>query len=564
MQKVCSNPWCHQPFDIADEDLVHYDQCSPIFGGIKFLIPPPSQCPDCRQQRRLAWRNERNLYSRDCALCGKHMISVHAPSAPYPVYCVNCWWSDRWDRLSFGRVYNPARPFLDQWVELRSVVPQLAIQNDNGIESENSEYCYDISRCKDCYRLIGSWYDRECHYGLNINESRNVVDCNTVSINSELVYESLDSQRCYHCTYLQNCENCHDCFFGFDLKGCSNCFCCYGLRQKTFCIFNEQHTEEDYRAKMESFHLGSFLSVQEAERQFDAWVLKFPRLYANIQHSEDCEGNNLFHCKSVLGYSVFNAEYCKYVDRSDKPVHSYDLINNGGAQWCTDCVTPDDSYQTHFSTWCWKSKNILLSDNCHSSEHLLGCISLHRAKYCILNKQYSKAEYEALAGTIIDALKEEGEWGEHLPVRLSPFGYNESAASEYYPLTKDDVVARGWHWSDQLPYTTGKETIAMETIADDIADVPDSIVQEVLACTACGKNYKLIPAELDFYRKMPCPIPRRCPDCRHLVRFAKKTPTRLWDRSCDKCGKEFRTTYQPSRPEQIFCLECYRKERFES
>jgi hypothetical protein len=264
----------------------------------------------------------------------------------------------------------------------------------------------------------------------------------------------------------------------------------------------------------------------------------------------------------VLGFSVFNAEFCKFVDRSDKPVHCYDLINTGGPQWCCDSVTPDDSYQTHFSAWCWKSKNILLSDNCHSSENLLGCISMHRAKYCILNKQYSRKEYESLAGTILDALKSEGAWGEHLPITLSPFGYNESAASEYYPLTKEEVTARGWRWADQLPYTTGKETIAMQSIADDSADGPDSIVQGVLACTVCGKNYKIIPAELAFYRKMPCPIPRSCPDCRHLKRFRRKTPTRLWARQCDKCGKDFQTTYSPERPEKIYCLDCYRKEGF--
>jgi len=560
MQQTCRNLWCKQPFEVTEDDLAFYDQISPIFEEKKYAIPPPTLCPDCRQQRRLAWRNERNLYNRDCDLCKKHIISVYPALSPFPVYCLNCWWGDQWSAESFGKPYDPTKRFLDQWEELHRTVPKLAIQNDNGIESENSEYSYDISRCKNCYRLIGSWYDQDCHYSLNVNQSKDVVDCNTVSIRSELVYESLDSQHLYHSAYLQNCENCTDCLFGYDLKGCADCFACFDLRQKRFCIFNEQHTEESYRKKMQSFNPGSQRAVQDIRKKFDTWILRFPRLFANLQNCEDCEGNNLFNCKAVLGYSVFSSEYSKFIDRSDRPIHCYDIINTGGPQWCCDCVTPDDSYMTHFSVWCWKSKNILLSDNCHSSEHLLGCISMHRSKYCILNKQYSKREYESLAGTIIESLKKEEAWGEHLPICLSPFGYNESAASEYYPLPKEETLRHGWHWSDTLPYTTGKETVRWDHIADDIADVPDTIVHEVFSCQTCQKNFKIIAQELAFYRKMPCPLPRQCPNCRHLARFRRKTPTRLWSRNCDKCGKNFRTTYTPDRPEKIYCRECYLKE----
>jgi hypothetical protein len=185
---------------------------------------------------------------------------------------------------------------------------------------------------------------------------------------------------------------------------------------------------------------------------------------------------------------------------------------------------------------------------------------MHRAKYCILNRQYTKDEYEQLAGTIVSSLEREGEWGEHLPIRLSPFGYNESAAPEYYPLTEEITRERRWRWCDALPYTTGKETTEWKDVADDIADVPDTIVDEIFGCVACRKNFKIIPAELSFYKRMPVPLPRQCPDCRHLARFRRKTPTKLWPRSCNKCGAAIRTTYAPERPEKVHCKECYLKE----
>lgn len=39
-----------------------------------------------------------------------------------------------------------------------------------------------------------------------------------------------------------------------------------------------------------------------------------------------------------------------------------------------------------------------------------------------------------------------GEWGEFFPHTLSPFGYNESIAQEYRPLSKTDIESKGWNW----------------------------------------------------------------------------------------------------------------------
>lgn len=550
---------CGRTFEVTDEDMQYYEKISPVFQGTKHLIPAPKLCPDCRQQRRLAWRNERVLYTRLCDLCHRQIVSVYPSDINFPVYCNHCWWSDQWDPTDFRIEYNLAEPFFAQWEELRGKVPQLAIQNDDGIGSQNCEYCYDFSRGKNCYRVIGSWFIEDCYYSLNCNRSKNIVDCNTVNIDSELAYECLDSQRLYHCGYLQNCENCRDCYFGFDLKGCRDCFACYGLRQKQFCIFNEQLGEEDYRKKMQEVNVGSHSAVKWIRNQFDQWALKFPRKFANIQNSENCAGNNIFNSKEVLGYNVINSEYCKFIDRSDGLKYCYDLINTGGPQWCCDCVTPDTSYMTHFSAWCWDCKNVLLSDNCHSSSDLFGCIGMRRAKYCILNKQYSKEDYEELAGKIVGSLQKTGDWGEHLPITLSPFGYNTTAAHEYYPLEKTEVLKRGWRWAESLPYTKGKETVTWKQIPDDIHNLQPGFEKEILACQECRRNFRLLEKELVFYNKMPAPLPRLCFDCRHLARFKRKTPTRLWERVCDKCGQKVETAYPPDRPEAIYCGTCYEK-----
>lgn len=60
----------------------------------------------------------------------------------------------------------------------------------------------------------------------------------------------------------------------------------------------------------------------------------------------------------------------------------------------------------------------------------------------IMNRAYSAQEYETLCGKIISHMQSTGEWGEFFPHELSPFGYNESVASEYFPLSEEEVKTK--------------------------------------------------------------------------------------------------------------------------
>src|SRR3989344_936460 len=114
MQKQCANAWCKSPFEIIDGDLQFYDRVSPIFAGKKYAIPPPTLCPDCRQQRRIAHCNERYLYPGECQLCHGRTLTQYSPSFSQPVYCRDCWHSDKWDARTYGREFDFSRPFFEQ------------------------------------------------------------------------------------------------------------------------------------------------------------------------------------------------------------------------------------------------------------------------------------------------------------------------------------------------------------------------------------------------------------------------------------------------------------------
>jgi len=216
------------------------------------------------------------------------------------------------------------------------------------------------------------------------------------------------------------------------------------------------------------------------------------------------------------------------------------------------------------------TNNLEYCDSCPSSSNLFGCIGLRSKQYCILNKQYTKEQYEELVPKIIKHMNDmpyidsKGriyKYGEFFPYEMSPFGYNETMAGYFFPLSKNEAKEKGYNWKDKIEnkYTITKKA---EELADDIKDIDDSILNEVIECSVTKKAFKITPLELQFYRRMNIPIPRVHQDERYIKRLVLRNPMKLWHRSCMKegCNNEFETSYAPERPEIIYCEQCYQKE----
>ena len=145
---------------------------------------------------------------------------------------------------------------------------------------------------------------------------------------------------------------------------------------------------------------------------------------------------------------------------------------------------------------------------------------------------------------------------------MSPFGYNETLAQEYYPMTKEEAVKKGFNWQDTTSGTYEKETINKEKMPNTIGEVSENILNEILVCEDCEKNFKITKSEFDFYKRMGIPLPRKDFECRHKERMSKRNPRKLWHRKCMKkgCQNEFETSYAPNRSEIIYCERCYQQE----
>ncbi|OGZ80749.1 MAG: hypothetical protein A2360_02490, partial [Candidatus Staskawiczbacteria bacterium RIFOXYB1_FULL_32_11] len=264
--KVCQN--CKKDFIIEPDDFAFYE---------KIKVPPPTFCPECRKQRRLSWRNDFNLCTSNCKLCGKSVVTLFSPESKMTVYCNKCWWSDKWNPRDYGVDYDSTKPFFVQIKELIQRVPILGLVNDDGIGSVNSEYTHDFAFSKNCYMVFSAWKIENVLYTSYIIAGKDIVDCTNILDFCDLIYEGLQLELCSRVKWSQNCTSCLDSAFLFDCKDCSNCFMCGGLRHKKYCFRNEQYTKEEYEKIVDSYKISTWLESERAKKEFEEFILTIPR-----------------------------------------------------------------------------------------------------------------------------------------------------------------------------------------------------------------------------------------------------------------------------------------------
>ncbi len=561
-------------FEISEEDLAFYHKVSPKIGGKVYEIPPPTLCPDCRFRRRLCFRNEMNLFRRKCDLSGRDIITFYPETVPFPVLENSEWWSDHWDAKTFARDFDFSRTFFENFSELFKTVPKMALIQQG--ENENSAYLNGASYNKNCYLIFTSSRNEDCMYGKAVNFCKDSLDNCFVS-GCELCYESINSENCYNCLYIQDTFNCSDSVFLKNCIGCRYCIGCVNLRNKEYHIFNTPCTKAEFEIALKE--LSSFSGVQKWQKLFQEKQLLSPRRFMEGISNENVIGNYIRHSQNVTDcFDCSNIRDCKFCTNIHFLSDSYDVDYFGIAE-TNDLLYECDgvglgAHHLLFSKIIWGgSSDCMYCYECFKSQDCFGCSGLKSAQYCILNKQYTKEEYEALVPKIIEHMKQtplnpplsgggkqSGEWGEFFPIELSPFAYNETVAQEYFPMSKEEVLAKGWKWRDEIvEMPKVSKVIPASRLPDSIDDIPDDILNWAIECEESGKPFKIQKAELEFYRKMRLPIPHFHPDVRHAHRMAKRNPRKLWERNCDKCGVPIQTTYAPERPEKVFCERCYQE-----
>jgi ribosomal protein S27E len=210
-------------------------------------------------------------------------------------------------------------------------------------------------------------------------------------------------------------------------------------------------------------------------------------------------------------------------------------------------------------------------DNCYYCQHInacencFWCIGIKNKKYCILNKQYTKEEYETLVWKIIAQMSGDKQRGEFFPVNMSTFCYNETMAQDNRPLTKEEASARWWQWQEQEFFVNipeGMERIQWKDLPLTIEEIDDDIIHKVIICEETGKPFRIIKQELEFYRKHNIPLPTKHQDARQIEVLKKRMPKRFHIIQCNKCNQETLSVYHDNSWYNVWCESCYNKEIF--
>lgn len=556
---------CSKTFRIDDRDLEFYT---------RMAVPPPTHCPDCRQQRRLAWRNERFLYERACDLCNKSIIATYPVNSVYTVYCQECWWSDKWDARSFGRPVDFGKPFFEQFAALLGVVPRVNLVASN---NENSPYVNYTNYSKDCHLINGGHTAERCLYGWRVVDSRDCVDVLQTN-HSELCYFVSDVTQSYNINFSSQVASSHDCYFVYDCKGSNNCFLSSNLRNASYVFKNKQLTEADYKAAIAKYDLGSYRVQEQLWQEYQTMLIS-QTVHRAMQtlNAQNSLGNNLTNvenCKNC--FNVLNSQNLGYCYYCEDLKDSYDATFCGWpAEGVYECLSAAvKSTNVQFSVVCWGSYNVAYSDNCHTVHDVFGSAGLRQAKFTILNTEYDPETYAQLRQQLIKHMQATQEYGEFFPAQLAPYAYNETLGNDLYPITADQAKLRGWKWLDNQ---TAKTTVHTAIIPDHITAVSQTNLATTYQCADCARPFRYVAAELKFHQAAKLALSPFCPGCRFTQLMHLRTPMAIWQRQCmctqvdhihastssaqvpTRCTTEFATTYSAERKELIYCEHCYQK-----
>jgi hypothetical protein len=549
---------CQSGFEVAPEDRAFYERMAVEVNGEKFSIPDPTLCPKCRFQRRLTWRNDRKLYHRKTDIEGKEVISMFAPDSMMKVVHKERWYSDQWDARDYGREYDFSRPFFEQFKDLMAAVPLPHIMVHSDSNSLYTNYTYANHNC---YMCFAGNYLEDSLYCYNAENSRDCVDCLFV-FDSELCYEGVHLSNCYNVKYSLHSRNCQDSAFLENCANVSNSFMCWNLNGQQYCFLNKQYTKEEYEALMAQIDLGDPAVVEDL---LSRWLAERGQAIQPENHnmsSENCTGEYILNSKNCSDCYIMgkNCEDCRYVVNGfpglkDSQDCTYCGENTSLLYECT--ASGADCYKMAFCNLCFVNcSELYYCVAMTGSKNCFGSMSMRNAEYCILNKQYSKEEYEALLPRVIEHMKSTGEWGQFFPAGLSPFGYNESAAQDFFTLAQEQAVPSGFNWKDDPARDYDQQ---LYEGSYKISEVSDQITKEVLACDFCDKNFKITKQELAFYRKMKLAVPMHCFDCRHTRRLSIRNGYERSLNACESCGTSIETSYAVGSA-RVFCKACYLKE----
>lgn len=543
--KTCQN--CKKEFEIDSGDLVLYEKI-----GLKI----PEICFFCRMKQYFAFFNFGKFRKGVSALSRESLITVLPEKSRYPIYKSHEWWSDAWDPMVYGVDYDPNRSFFDQLKELQEKVPR---PHQTGENSTGCEWCDDVFESKNCYLSRSIFHCENLNYSYRVVNSKDSFDV-ALSFNLQNSYDCLSCYNSFNLNFSENSRDCIDSYFLFDCRNCQNCFMSYNLRNKQYCIRNKQYSKEDYFKELEKINLNSYNYLENLNKEFQE-ILKDKAVHRenfNIK-STNCLGDYLTNCDKCI--NVFSWQDSQNCRNSLRGLNTKDCIDQLGC-WNNEvsgnnsCVT--GGYEIKHSSWSDGRYSEYL-DVCYECEYCFGCVGLRKKKYCILNKQYTKEEYEELKNKIILDMEKRGEYGKFLPYSMGLGYYNLSTAIIYFPdVTKEEILRNGGYWSEED--LSSSDGMLSSQLPDSILDTEEDITSQALICPLSKYRFNISKAEYEFHKNKRFALPRMHFDMRMIKKARKTAVLQSYPYKCFYCKRDINAYYPKEWGySKIACEECYKQ-----
>jgi len=557
--KICKwqglHPHCEGEFEIEE-------------GDIKFLkmfkVPPPNFCSTCRRMRRLVNMNHSRLFKRECDVPGHNemMISILPEECPFPVYDFEYFINDEFDASSFGIKLREGDNPIKSLLSFRKKFPMPSFLNRDP-SCVNSEYTNGGRNSKNGYYAFGCYSTEDVWYSGLINKSRNIMSSRGIK-DSEFVYESLFSDHLYKSSYIYYSSNCIESMFLFDCRNCQNCFGCANLRNKKYCVYNKQLSEEEYESFLNSISPLSVEVLSNFENKFWDLVKSLPLNGPRNLTSSNVFGVNLINSKNLYdAIWAENSENSRHTDALLSHNDSMDVLFSGGNSSMLYMTTNIGSHSSRVkfsisSKYCTDCEFVFNSKNLSDC---FMCFGLQNKSYCVLNKQYDKEEYFKIVDDIKLKMLRKGEYGDGLGLEFSAQAYNFSIAQLAYPLSNEEVVKLGGYIAKEPDTNVGTiEVVKYNSLPKTIKEISDNILNKAILCEESHRPFRITTSELEFYRRMNLPLPAIHPLLRmeKKLRFAKDG--KKYKAICVKCKKNIETMTDPSGGFIFYCEKCYQQE----
>jgi len=562
MQKNnCQN--CKNEFIIEPDDFVFYD---------KIKVPPPTFCPECRMQRRMAFRNPSNIFKTKNAFTGKDIFSLIPNEANVNVVTNSDWFGDTWDGLDYGVDVDFSRPFLEQVFELHKKTPIVGLNVNNVI---NSDYSGNANDLKNCYLVFGAGFNEDCMYSVGIHNSKNCLDGLEI-YKSENCYGCFNITECNKVYFSEECVQCANVLFSRNCVGCIDCFGCVNLRNKQYFIFNKQYSREDYFKELEKMNLNNYSSFKNWGIQARDFWKQFPKKYIQGIKNVNSSGSYIKNSKNVQkSWIVENGEDLKYVqfvvNQPSKDCYDISVWGYGCELAYEFASSGSGVFNSKFIVDCWPNiRDTEYSLHCSSVSNCFGCSGLRNKEYCILNKKYSKEEYFEMVEKIkkhmmdmpyVDKKGRVYKYGAFFPIEFSWYGYNNTLGQELLPISQNEADENGYPWYE-IDKGVYKFNILKGELPENIKECDKEISSKIIECEECGYAYKVLENEFSFLNQNNLPIPRECFNCRHKKRLNQRVGIHLYEQKCmnKDCNEEFLTGYDPKDENIVYCEKCYQQE----